>query len=490
MTATASAHAVAVVPDKNRALVSTRPIARFQPAIAFEPALAYIALDDNLCAYSLARPPNLQSALPRCSKCRHSRFASQHEQRLAWTSAFGFKQECVAISNLTAAAGATGEGLPPLGLLIRLAARIVWTLPSSCTEALSTGDLPVSVDESAMVLSKLVRAVATIAADTPDATYAPEAAAVLLGQLRCNVFQITDPELKPVGIGLFSAACLLNHSESPNCMPLFNLDQVPPRVSIVALRDILPHEELTITYAPLFEPFHVRRQTLCERYGFRLAMAPGSATAVAEARACDIAWPADPIARRLDQLKCAVGANIFVVADNQKPPHVCIHDPTGLLPSPEERARLSQYCRQFAQAVRGAESLLGQHPRQALQLAQQVLTTPPSAYVLGPHHSERLRLHSVLSRAYLAVHDFAMASEYQRRVVHTLEAVCSDPVQDLDLALHRAVAAKLSALGQPAFRQHPGSQACLRVLGPLYVGGGFAGQAGRALVEDLQRSIS
>lgn len=40
-------------------------------------------------------------------------------------------------------------------------------------------------------------------------------------QFACNNFTISDGELKPLGVGLYPPAALINHSCDPNCVTIF-----------------------------------------------------------------------------------------------------------------------------------------------------------------------------------------------------------------------------------------------------------------------------
>jgi hypothetical protein len=89
-----------------------------------------------------------------------------------------------------------------------------------------------------------------------------------LRQFRSNNFGITDELVNCIGIGVYPSAALLNHSCAPNCILRYKLSEVGPVVQIVAIRDILPGEELTHSYIDCSLPQAMRRDRLLEIYGF------------------------------------------------------------------------------------------------------------------------------------------------------------------------------------------------------------------------------
>lgn len=81
----------------------------------------------------------------------------------------------------------------------------------------------------------------------------------------CNSLNLDD-ELysgnRSPGIAIYPSISLLNHSCNPNC----HLSNAGLNVNVHAVRDILPGEQLTISYAPIMFPTYTRREVL-ERYG-------------------------------------------------------------------------------------------------------------------------------------------------------------------------------------------------------------------------------
>ena len=78
--------------------------------------------------------------------------------------------------------------------------------------------------------------------------------ALLLARFACNNHTICDEELRPLGVGLYPLGAAVNHSCRPNCMQGFR----GSRIQFRALREILPGEEVTISYVELAATRQVR----------------------------------------------------------------------------------------------------------------------------------------------------------------------------------------------------------------------------------------
>eukprot|EP00961_Rhodomonas_salina_P120965 1628151-Rhodomonas_salina.2 len=87
---------------------------------------------------------------------------------------------------------------------------------------------------------------------------------MLLCRLHLNAFTLTDDDLRPVGMGLYPVAALLNHDCAPNCVPTMHGTTLHVRAS----RDIRAGEELRVSYVDEAEERQARRAQLLERYLF------------------------------------------------------------------------------------------------------------------------------------------------------------------------------------------------------------------------------
>jgi SET and MYND domain-containing protein len=87
---------------------------------------------------------------------------------------------------------------------------------------------------------------------------------LLLSKLELNAFTISDFDTRPVGIGVFPRAALINHSCAPNATASFEANTAYVR----ALRRIAPGEEVTVSYIDIGEPCAKRRAELRVSFGF------------------------------------------------------------------------------------------------------------------------------------------------------------------------------------------------------------------------------
>ena len=65
-----------------------------------------------------------------------------------------------------------------------------------------------------------------------------------LDEDRCNNHTICDEELRPIGIGIFPMAAMVNHSCDPSCAQGF----VGQEICFRAVRPLEPGDEVTISY--------------------------------------------------------------------------------------------------------------------------------------------------------------------------------------------------------------------------------------------------
>jgi SET and MYND domain-containing protein len=85
-----------------------------------------------------------------------------------------------------------------------------------------------------------------------------------LFKFSCNNFNISDGEMRPIGIGLYPVAALINHSCAPNSVAVFE----GTTVSIRALQHIPAGEEISISYIEIGAPTLQRRATLAKHFFF------------------------------------------------------------------------------------------------------------------------------------------------------------------------------------------------------------------------------
>jgi SET and MYND domain-containing protein len=91
-------------------------------------------------------------------------------------------------------------------------------------------------------------------------------------RLACNGFTLCDSDLRPIGVSLYPSVSMLNHSCSPNCAVQFECGVGKPGakvgITVRAIREIRPGEQLTISYVGLAQNSSGRRRELHTQYFF------------------------------------------------------------------------------------------------------------------------------------------------------------------------------------------------------------------------------
>eukprot|EP00934_Nitzschia_sp_Nitz4_P008862 Nitzschia sp. Nitz4//scaffold17_size182527//173440//174333//NITZ4_001884-RA/size182527-processed-gene-0.110-mRNA-1//1//CDS//3329539430//8852//frame0 len=94
----------------------------------------------------------------------------------------------------------------------------------------------------------------------------------MLIRVRLNSFTIVDNiSNQSLGIALFSTPSFMNHSCDPNVLHTFMYGETgsTPEIILTAIKDILPGQEIQISYMDCNAPFrHVRRDSLAKTYFF------------------------------------------------------------------------------------------------------------------------------------------------------------------------------------------------------------------------------
>lgn len=86
----------------------------------------------------------------------------------------------------------------------------------------------------------------------------------IIDKLLCNVFTVTDYEMKPLGAALYLRASKFNHSCLSNAVQTFSNSEIQIRAS----RDIVTGEEVTISYIDVGQPTLFRQHELQKSYFF------------------------------------------------------------------------------------------------------------------------------------------------------------------------------------------------------------------------------
>lgn len=216
------------------------------------------------------------SSAKRCSACKYTRYSSRGAQQHAWAN--GHDKECRAL--VTAS-----PRVPPAS--VRLAARVLWRAASEKALDGRAAESATSPQQSTFAELKNLEdhwtkldddrrtQLAQMAMLTRNYMYGAEAVnvevgvpvreiALILARFACNNHTICDDELRAIGVGLYPTGALINHSRGFNAVQSFQ----GPKVRFVAVRDVLPGEEITISYMDLKCTRPDRRLFLQRHYHF------------------------------------------------------------------------------------------------------------------------------------------------------------------------------------------------------------------------------
>ncbi|XP_026855707.2 histone-lysine N-methyltransferase SMYD3 [Electrophorus electricus] len=201
--------------------------------------------------------------LLRCSQCKCTRYCSTQCQRQAWPE---HKRECKCLKHLQPRVPTDS---------VRLAARIIFRLLSD-PEPHPEESYPLAEHQSHLEdmsaekrggLTQLCSMLQLyLLQEVCDVSVLPGGLDLmgLLSRVTCNCFSISDGELQDIGVGLYPSMSLLNHDCQPNCVMVF----VGKRLQLRAIRNIQPHEELTISYTDVLAPGQERQAHLQQQYHF------------------------------------------------------------------------------------------------------------------------------------------------------------------------------------------------------------------------------
>ena len=274
---------------RGRCLVATARLRAGEEVLATQPYASCLNDDQRAtrCDHTFASAEDVVGgALLRCSRSKVARYASREAQAAAWRA--GYREECAALV-------ACAPRVPPP--TVRLAARALWrrrrerapaaddvyrdAAPFGLGEGFDAVDalehhwdrLPDARKAAFAQMAQLVRAFMAGADPAPPSSAdplhrpdipAPREVALLLARISCNAHTVCDEELRPVGVALYPAAAMMNHSDAPNVAQTFR----GKTASFRCLRDVDEGEELTIAYVELAATRAERRAELLEGYLF------------------------------------------------------------------------------------------------------------------------------------------------------------------------------------------------------------------------------
>lgn len=90
-----------------------------------------------------------------------------------------------------------------------------------------------------------------------------------LSRMSLNGFTISNSEQMVLGLGIFPAASMVNHSCRPNAVPSFWLrETAPPTLQLTTCKAVTSGEEVSISYCDVSPPTQSRRSVLSDNYKF------------------------------------------------------------------------------------------------------------------------------------------------------------------------------------------------------------------------------
>ena len=254
-------------PGRGRCSVATRRLPRGTSVLVAEPVACVLrgtarAMHCHWCLREL----DPHGTLPRCSRCKYAYYCGRSCQQAHWRAEHS--GECAALARLPRF---PTESVLLAARVLRFAARdkasaeLVETLRMNPAHAAQESEgsgafPPEEFVAMAVFLREFVGAEALQALCGGRAVRAVE----LFSVLQTNAFSISDREMRAIGVGLYPAAAMLNHSCVPNTSTVF----VGRTVHVHTVRDVEVGEELCVSYTDLAQSCAARRGVLQQCFGF------------------------------------------------------------------------------------------------------------------------------------------------------------------------------------------------------------------------------
>lgn len=266
----------------------------------------------------------------------------------------------------------------------------------------------------------------------------------------CNNHTICDEELRPIGLGIFPLAAMVNHACKPTCAQVFD----GKRIIFKATRPIAEGEEVTISYVDLAQTYQERRIQLLRTYHFDLNGSGGFSSGP-ERQYSKVQRQLHVCHSVMDPWSCeerdrshlcalAMGGCAMVDTEHETPDadevYVCLWGHTAK--HKIEMQEIAEVIATAYKSLRNAEHLLKIKDTAAtVKLAQAALVRIDGS--LGLHHVLRIRLLLLLLRALVDTEDWEQARATAVALLSAHE-ICY-PQACPPTGLHLALLAKLEA---------------------------------------------
>ncbi|KAL4073526.1 hypothetical protein J3A83DRAFT_4229177 [Scleroderma citrinum] len=231
---------------------------------------------DSHCSGCVGSPG---SGLKRCTRCRKVWYCNPTCQNNDWPI---HKLECFSLQNWAASAPSDAVSVPSDA--VRCLGRILWQIKRKGVNSIWVKEIqamqsnrkiiqPSAVDAHAHLAQAVVRYLG-LSSPTELEEYGIMSTADLvdlISRFVINTVALTSPSLTPIGVSVSPLVALINHSCTPNVVVVFPHDRKDSEkgMKVIALKDIMPGEGITMSYIDTTLPRGLRQKALTETYGFQ-----------------------------------------------------------------------------------------------------------------------------------------------------------------------------------------------------------------------------
>ncbi|KAL1743961.1 hypothetical protein HDZ31DRAFT_83068 [Schizophyllum fasciatum] len=288
---------------EGRGLWAGQPIPRGSVILTSKPHISVLS-NKKLASYcSSCFEEASEAGLKRCAQCRVVHYCNSECQSKDW---WAHKRECTALQEWAKHAPSADVSVPSDA--VRCLARWLWKRQKKGPESEWARQLaamqsnrrsmqPTGFEFHTYLAHSLVR---YLGIESPDGLQnfgigSPGELLDLTSRFATNSYTVTTADLTPVGACVSPVVSLINHSCSPNAAIVFpRMSKDPsiqePQISVVALRDIQPTEQILTSYIDTTLPRTLRRRELMEAYSFTCECSLCVATHPAEPDPREAVW--------------------------------------------------------------------------------------------------------------------------------------------------------------------------------------------------------
>ncbi|XP_048494161.1 histone-lysine N-methyltransferase ASHR1 [Beta vulgaris subsp. vulgaris] len=253
---------VSFLPEKGRCLLAANNFSPGEIIISQEPC---ISVPNNSSGVSRCEVCFATANVKKCSACHLVWYCGRTCQKADWTL---HRVECQTLSKL----GKERQKYltPSIRLMVKLYLRRKLqdenVIPTTVTDNYNLVEALVShmpdMDEKQLLLYAQMANLVNVILQWPDLKL--KEIAENFSKLACNAHSICDPELRPLGTGLYPVISVINHSCFPNAVLMFE-----GRTAVVRAVQCIPKgTEVLISYIETAASTMTRQKALKEQYFF------------------------------------------------------------------------------------------------------------------------------------------------------------------------------------------------------------------------------